>query len=155
MSNGHHHSIVVGVDGSEASKTALRWAVRYAGLVNGRITAVMAWDYPMGYGYEVPSYIREDFPAATATALSEAIVEVVGDDRSLEVHQKVVQGHPARTLLDVAEEVRADLIVVGNRGYGGFTEALLGSVGQYIVHHATCPVVVTREPEREPAPARS
>ncbi|MGW7446584.1 universal stress protein [Kitasatospora sp. NPDC054795] len=46
----------------------------------------------------------------------------------------------------------AQLLVVGNRGYGGFTEALLGSVSQHCVHHARCPVVVVRAPEPEPRP---
>jgi len=46
-------------------------------------------------------------------------------------------------LLDAA--AGADLLVVGSRGYGGFAEALLGSVGQHCVHHATCPVVIIRD----------
>lgn len=56
---------------------------------------------------------------------------------------RVVHGHPAWVLLAAAEH--ADLLVVGNRGHGGFTEALLGSVGQYCVHRAKCPVVVVRD----------
>jgi nucleotide-binding universal stress UspA family protein len=54
-----------------------------------------------------------------------------------------VQGHPAQVLLDAS--ARAELLVIGSRGHGGFVEALLGSVGQHCVHHATCPVVVIRD----------
>jgi len=53
-----------------------------------------------------------------------------------------VQGHPARVLLDAS--AGAELLVIGSRGHGGFVEAMLGSVGQHCVHHATCPVVVIR-----------
>jgi nucleotide-binding universal stress UspA family protein len=55
----------------------------------------------------------------------------------------VRQGNAAQVLLDDAKG--AELLVVGSRGHGGFTEALLGSVGQHCVHHATCPVVVIRD----------
>ena len=59
------------------------------------------------------------------------------------ITQKVVEGNAARVLLDAS--AGADLLVVGSRGHGGFVEALLGSVGQHCVHHATCPVVVIRD----------
>jgi nucleotide-binding universal stress UspA family protein len=56
----------------------------------------------------------------------------------------VVRDNAARALIDAAKD--ADLLVVGSRGHSGFTEALLGSVGQHCVHHAHCPVVVVRTP---------
>ncbi|RCW39632.1 universal stress protein family protein [Halopolyspora algeriensis] len=46
--------------------------------------------------------------------------------------------------LDADTSEDADLLVVGNRGHGTFTRALLGSVSQYCMHHAPCPVVVVR-----------
>ena len=55
---------------------------------------------------------------------------------------RVVEGNAAQVLLDALDG--ADLLVVGSRGHGGFTEALLGSVSQHCVHHARCPVVVIR-----------
>ncbi|MBB5157557.1 universal stress protein [Saccharopolyspora phatthalungensis] len=143
-SNEHQYTIVVGVDGSPSSKAALRWAAWHAGLVGGSITAIMVWDLPMIYNWEVPG--PQDFAHNTATTLSTVIDEVLGDTSPVEIHKEVAQGHPARALLDAADETRADLIVVGNRGHGGFTEALLGSVSQHVVHHAHCPVVIVREP---------
>ncbi|MEV0702785.1 universal stress protein [Saccharopolyspora sp. NPDC050389] len=139
--NEHRYTIVVGVDGSPASKVALRWAVWHAGLVDGRITALMAWDAPLIYNWEVPGL--EDFAATTAKILSGVVKEVAGDSE-VEISKEVSQGHPARALLEAAEEANADLLVVGNRGHGGFAEALLGSVSQHCVHHACCPVVVVR-----------
>ena len=58
------------------------------------------------------------------------------------VHQLVQRGHPAAVLIEQAKG--ADLLVVGSHGRGGFIGALLGSVSQHSVHHATCPVVVVR-----------
>ncbi|TDD37073.1 universal stress protein [Saccharopolyspora elongata] len=139
--NEHRYTIVVGVDGSPASKAALRWAVWHAGLVDGRITALMAWDAPLIYNWEVPGL--EDLATTTAKILSGVVKEVAGDSE-VEINKEVSQGHPARALLDATKEANADLLVVGNRGHGGFAEALLGSVSQHCVHHARCPVVVVR-----------
>jgi nucleotide-binding universal stress UspA family protein len=61
------------------------------------------------------------------------------------VHPTAVEGNAAQVLLDACDG--ADLLVVGSRGHGGFTEALLGSVSQHCVHHARCPVVVLRGQE--------
>ncbi|MBB5155975.1 nucleotide-binding universal stress UspA family protein [Saccharopolyspora phatthalungensis] len=58
------------------------------------------------------------------------------------MEQRVVRDHAARALLDAAHEQEVDLRVVRHFGHGGFVEALLGSVSQYCVHHAPCPVVV-------------
>lgn len=72
--------------------------------------------------------------------LADAVGQVVDEATSVPVRQEVVEAHPATALLAAAEH--ADLLVVGNRGHAGLTEALLGSVSQRCVHHARCPVVV-------------
>lgn len=64
------------------------------------------------------------------------------------VHARVAEGNPAQVLIDASDG--ADLLVVGSRGHGGFTEALLGSVSQHCVQHAHCPVVVIRGQEHDP-----
>lgn len=142
MSDARGHTVVVGVDGSPASKAALRWALWYAELTHSSITALMAWNNPLIYDWQVPGL--EDFAHSTAKALNATIREVAGDAPVVEINREVAQGHPAKALLDVASEAPADLLVVGNRGHGGFTGALLGSVSQHCVHHASCPVVVIR-----------
>jgi nucleotide-binding universal stress UspA family protein len=73
---------------------------------------------------------------------SEAIAEIADQAQPVQIISQVLEGSAARVL--VKESAGADLLVVGNRGHGGFAEALLGSTGQHCVHHATCPVVIIR-----------
>ncbi|MEV4643573.1 universal stress protein [Saccharopolyspora sp. NPDC049357] len=146
MDQQHQYTIVVGVDGSHASKSALRWAASHAEQLGGTLVILMAWDVPLIYNWEVPD--SDDIARRTAAGLDEIIAEVLDPDSDLAVSKNVANGHPARALLDLAEETGADLIAVGNRGHGGFAEALLGSVSQHVVHHARCPVVVVRDDSR-------
>ncbi len=146
--------IVVGVDGSPSSRAALRWAVRQATFTGGTVDAIIAWQIPalvQSYGWP-PLYVEEsgDFEEAAKQTVEAVInAEVEPADIHL-VKSRVIQGHPAQVLLDAA--AGADLLVVGSRGHGAFAEALLGSVGQYCVHHAHCPVLIMRgEPEEASA----
>jgi len=139
--------IVVGVDGSPSSISALRWAIRQAGLTGAAVDAVIAWHYPViaGGGYGVAPMVTAggfDFRENAEKVLADAISAAVDPASSVPVRGRVAGGNPAQVLLDASDG--ADLLVVGSRGYGGFTEALLGSVSQHCVHHAHCPVVVIR-----------
>lgn len=142
------NSIVVGVDGSPTSKDALRWALRYAGMIGGRITAVQAWDAPAVYDWEVPGL--DSFAREAEKSLAQAIEEVAADTE-VSIGKEVTRGHASKALMDTAHDLDAALIVVGNRGHGGFAGALLGSVSQHLVHHAPCPVVIIREHAYEAA----
>ena len=132
--------IVVGIDGSEPSKEALRWAVRQAQITGAKLLAVMAWEYPTSFGW-APPYPREFDPERdTRKALDAIVEEALGTDRSVEVESIAVEGHPATELLEAAKG--ADLLVVGSRGHGAFTGMMLGSVSQRCMTHASCPVMV-------------
>lgn len=85
--------------------------------------------------------IAEQIKDAAAKSLRETIRSVGIDLDDVEHH--VVEGYPAEVLL--AQSGQAQLLVIGNRGRGGFAGALLGSVSQHCVHHARCPVVIVRE----------
>ncbi|WP_042371895.1 universal stress protein [Streptacidiphilus neutrinimicus] len=138
--------IVVGVDGSEPSKAALRWAVWQAELTGYALVAAIAWDFPHNWtGWSPPGEPSFDWEDSARDILAATIDEALGTDQVIEIRTRVVQGHPAGVLLDEANG--AGLLVVGNRGHGGFSEALLGSVGQHLTHHATCPIVVVRDPQ--------
>ncbi len=135
--------IVVAVDGSAPSIAALRWAVRQAGLTGGTVDAVTAWQYPVaagGLGWAPTSGLDDtDYAELSAKTLSAAVAEV-SPPPSVRVRELVVEGNPAQVILDTARG--ADLLVVGKRGHGGFTDALIGSVSNRCVHHAGCPVLV-------------
>lgn len=134
--------IVVGVDGSPASKTALRWAVEQARLIGGTVDAITAWEYPATYGWGVAQF-DDDLSTWAGKALADSVEEVVGPDRPVEIRESTVYGNAAKALLDAAHG--AELLVVGSRGHGGFAGALLGSVSLHCVQHAHCPVVVIRD----------
>jgi nucleotide-binding universal stress UspA family protein len=138
--------IVAGVDGSPSSRAALRWAVRQARLTGGIVDAVIAWHIPMvlqSYGW-APIYVEEegDFRADASKTIHAVIGEEVEPEDRERVRSLVVNDQPAHALLAAADG--ADLLVVGSRGHGTFAEAMLGSVGQYCVHHAHCPVLIIR-----------
>ncbi len=142
----HDRRIVVGVDGSASSKAALAWAVTQAKLTGAVVEAVIAWEYPTAYGYAVPVG-DVDWPEIAESAVMDAIDEVTSSAGQAEIRPMVVRGYAAQVLLDASHG--AELLVVGSRGHGGFVEALLGSVGQHCVQHASCPVVVIRDSGRE------
>ncbi|MFG3204168.1 universal stress protein [Streptomyces sp. NPDC048192] len=139
--------IVVGVDGSDSSKQALRWAVRQAELTEGVVEAVTAWDFPQFHGalgWLPPSSSDEAALRDRARQeLTDTVAETVGPQPRVEVRTEVRYGAPAGVLLDAARD--ASLLVVGSRGRGGFTGLLLGSVAQHCTQHAACPVVVVRD----------
>ena len=102
-----------------------------------------AWEFAPGYGFMAAVPDDMDYAEIAAEVVFDAIAEVVSPNEPVKIRSRVTQGNPAQMLLDASDG--ADLLVVGSRGHGGFTEALLGSVGQHCVQHATCPVVVIRD----------
>jgi nucleotide-binding universal stress UspA family protein len=141
--------IVAGIDGSPSSISALRWAIRQAGLTGATVDAMIAWHYPAsagGYAWApTGTGTAFDFKENAEKVLADAISTACDLGSSVPVRACVVEGNAAQVLLDASDG--ADLLVVGSRGHGGFTEALLGSVSQHCVHHAHCPVVVIRGEE--------
>jgi nucleotide-binding universal stress UspA family protein len=142
---------VVGIDGSESARAALAYAVEECRRRGARLRVVSAWHVPgvayMGGGFTAP-LDQETFDALRANAqeiVDAAVAEVRHSQPSLPCDGEAIDAQAAAALLE--EATRADLIVVGNRGRGGFSSLLLGSVSQQVqvVHHASCPVVVVRE----------
>ncbi|GAA4990583.1 universal stress protein [Kitasatospora paranensis] len=133
--------IVVGVDGSPSSNAALRWAARQAGLSGASLDAVIAWEYPVTYGWSGTA-LDGDFAGLAGKVLAAAVITELGRQPEVGVRERVLGGNAAEVLLEAAHG--AELLVLGNRGHGGFAEALLGSVGQHCVQHADCPVVIVR-----------
>jgi nucleotide-binding universal stress UspA family protein len=145
-------AIVVGVDGSDASQDALRWAADEARLRSAPLVAVHAWSFvpaqPIGDpgmlavpAGDLAGQLGADSEAAHA-ALEAAVLEALGAEPGIEVEQRVVEGEAGDAL--VAESESAELVVVGSHGRSGLKAALLGSVSRHVVSHAACPVVVVK-----------
>ena len=133
--------IVVGVDGSGTSESALRWAAREAVLTDAVLDVVHAWlpTYPLTAQdlYEDQALLED----AAHRELLDAVARVGAEVPGLTgIRERLEFEHPATALLAAAED--ADLLVVGTRGRGGFAGLLLGSVSQRCLTHAPCPVAV-------------
>ncbi|WP_040922282.1 universal stress protein [Saccharomonospora xinjiangensis] len=139
--------IVVGVDGSEHSTAALRFAFEEAAGRKAPLTVVRTWrgilldEAVSRYPLKVDA---EEIEEGERAALQEQVDPMRESYPDVAVETVVVRGRPVRTLLDYAE--RARLLVVGSRGRGGFKGMLLGSTSQSLVTHAPCAVAVVRPP---------
>jgi len=143
----NHHVIVVGIDGSEHSKAALRWAVKEAELRGASLREVHAWQvYPALYpGTTITARDFDEVRAQASSFVEEFVAEVVPEHEGVEIEAVAVQGESVAPAL-VDNSADAELQVVGSRGLGGFRGLLLGSVSQQCVHYASCPVVVLPRP---------
>jgi nucleotide-binding universal stress UspA family protein len=142
--------IVVGADGSDASKDALGWALDEARLRQARLHVIHAWESPP----PIPDVAASPTPALEYVDLLPAlqhsaeqtvgrlVEEVAGADPGVEIEAVAVEGPAVSVLLDAARD--AQLLVVGSRGHGRFAGLLLGSVSQALAHHAPCPLVIHR-----------
>jgi nucleotide-binding universal stress UspA family protein len=142
-----HGRIVVGVDGSDPSYGALRWAAEAATLRNAELDIVNAYDalqVVMPMGLAAPGSDRGLLEQASQSLLEEMAGRTIHETGPRPKAVELVPVHTAatRTLLEAA--LGADLLVVGSRGRGGVRGLLLGSASQQCVHHAPCPVVVVR-----------
>ena len=138
-------AILVGVDGSPTSRSALRWAADEASRRGSEVVAMMAWVPvlpPATTDGTVPNVVPGRPREAAAEELVRTIVDELGEDPPVKVQPVVKEGHPARVLIEASGD--ADLLVVGTRGHGGFAGLLLGSVSQQVAAHADCTVVVVR-----------
>ena len=142
-------SIVVGTDGSDTARVAVRQAVDLARRVGARVEIVSAYE-------PVPdARLRDEArraPRDLQWALNRrdevdaTLAEAADEARAAGVEARTYarQGDPADAILDVAEERGADLIVVGNKGMTGARRFLLGSVPNRVSHHAPCSVLIVR-----------
>jgi nucleotide-binding universal stress UspA family protein len=146
-------SIFVGVDLSDCSRLALRWAAGAARLLGRPLRVIEAWHYPTDTAVRLGSVALPDPVHADELMirhLSTVVREELGDHEGLDVDMDVVRGPTTEALLHVADE-HASMIVVGSRGIGGFRGLLLGSVSRQLCEHAPCPVTVVRHlPEDQP-----
>ena len=133
---------MVGVDGSNSSRSALRWAASEAERTGAELQVVMTWHNPYPEMWIPHDPSGTDPLELTRRALDRIVKGVLGDHPAVKVETSAIEGPAARVLIETAKG--ADLLVVGNRGLNEFVEMLLGSVSLHCVSRASCPVVVVR-----------
>ena len=142
-------SIVVGTDGSDTASEAVRQATDLAQRLGARLELVSAYEPVSNQRLreerqQVPADLewminpREDVEATLRDAEERA------KGAGVEVQSHAREGDPADAILDVAEEQKSDLIIVGNKGMTGAKRFLLGSVPNKVSHHAPCSVMIVR-----------
>lgn len=135
--------VVVGVDGSDPSQQALRWAAAEANLRGSRLRVVTAYRPPWP-AEEIAA--GTDLDAAALARAEDLVAEMVAQARQAApdtvVSGLAVCGAPVPVLNDAG--TNGALIVVGSRGHGGFSGLLLGATGLQLATHAASPVVVVR-----------
>lgn len=145
--------IVVGWDGSDCARDALRWAATAAQRLARPLEVVYASHVaePVFASYElavVTVPVPEEFVEGTLQAARDLVAEVAPD---VPVTARAVEGHPVSVLLDQAQH--ADLVVIGSRGHSRLTSMLIGATSVAVASHAPCPVVVVRDKGSEAADA--
>jgi nucleotide-binding universal stress UspA family protein len=142
-------SIVVGTDGSDTAKEAVRQATELAQRVGAKVHLVSAYEpVPEGRLKDERQQVPEDMhwmvnPREDVNSVLEDAGEQIAQ-LGVEVDTHAREGDPADAILDVAEEQQAGLIVVGNKGMTGAKRFLLGSVPNKVSHHASCSVLIVR-----------
>ena len=138
-------TIVVGVDGSPGSRKALAWAAAEAADHGADLSVVNVWEHtllPPAGSVSVSEHYVPEPSQRTTDELVRVIKEELGDDPPVQIQAQVKEGRPAKVLID--ESAAADLLVVGQRGHGGFAGLVLGSVSRHVAAYAKCAVTVVR-----------
>ena len=140
-------NMLLATDGSDDAALAARAAVDIARKTGSELHVVHAWHSVPSTRFE--SYIHAQLKREAREVLAEQVERIKGDGANVaEAHLR--EGPAVDEILDLAEEVGADLIVIGSRGLGPVKRVILGSVSEGVVHHATCPVLVLRGGEWPP-----
>jgi nucleotide-binding universal stress UspA family protein len=133
------YRIVVGVDGSEHSNTALRWALKEAECHSGMVTAVLAWQVPF---LSFPgAFDRDELEKAYKDFLIET-VSAIAPKPAVPLETLVAEGDPTESLVEASKG--ANLLALGTRGRSAFAGLLLGAVSQGAAATAHCPVVLIK-----------
>ncbi len=137
---------LVGLDASDHARDALSWAVAVAREEEDQVVAVHAWDLPVVTGYEAGAVD----PTEAEASARDFVRAMVAEHDEGRVDARIADGPAGRALVDAAETLGPDLVVVVGHGGSGKTSLLLGSTAHHLVHHAHAPVVVVRGELRVP-----
>ena len=142
--------ILVGVDGSEESAAALRWAAALAAEVGATIEVITTWQTPfptielLAIGFKLDLTELNERPEQIALYRNQkSIAAAYGDPSPAGITRSVQEGYPALLLVEMSRNF--DLLVLGNRGHSPIMETFLGSVSMHCLSYAHCPVVIVKE----------
>ncbi|SDL88633.1 universal stress protein [Microbacterium azadirachtae] len=145
MNTNANAPVLVGVDGSESSRDALRYAGQIAAALGAPLRVITTWDYPALIDLYPTLGWAPDVDAATI--LETAVKDVFGANPPAELSTSVLAGPAAAAL--IKESRGAEMLVLGSRGRGGFVGLLLGSVSATCATHAHCPVLIVRREQHD------
>jgi nucleotide-binding universal stress UspA family protein len=141
--------ILVGTDGSETAAVAVSEAANLAANLNAKLLIISAFPNvtitklgEQARNMPAPKHWRSDPRAQTEEVLAKAVNSLSQGDMSVETVAE--EGDPADAIIRVAEERKADIVVLGNKGMAGIQRFLLGSVPSRVAHHAPCSVFIVR-----------
>jgi nucleotide-binding universal stress UspA family protein len=136
--------ILVGVDGSGHSQRALEWAAKEAAVRNTSLTVLTVDQAVAGFWGGTLHYAEDESRTAQAREMAQAETDSVlaglGGSRPTSVTVKAVHGYPAEELINGGAD--ADMIVLGQRGSGGWSRGIMGSTASKVAHHSTVPVLI-------------
>ena len=141
--------ILVPVDFSSHSTKAMETAVEFAKAFSAEVHLLHAYSLPVGvvgpYDYQIPANIIGEMRDSAARRIDEEVKKV--SDLGVTASGMITEGVPAQAIVDAAEQIGADLIVMGTRGLTGLKHVVLGSVAERTIRHASCAVLTVQDPD--------
>jgi nucleotide-binding universal stress UspA family protein len=144
-----YKTIVTATDGSLAALDAARHAVTLARMSGARLRIIYVINTHIAFHLGAYQQMALDSMQEEGDQAVNEIVKVAKDAGVQDASGVVVSGSPRQVILEWADEQQADLLVVGSHGYSRITYILIGSVAEFVVHHAQCPVLVIRGKEQK------
>ena len=135
--------MIVGIDGSKESRSALQWALAEAALRDAHLRVVGVVDTRMQPVVPLARQLETDLIDAMTRQVQDAVNDAKHGDSAIDIEQEVRAGQPASELIQLSDD--ADLLVVGRRGHSALAGLLMGSVATQVSAQANCPVVVVNE----------
>jgi len=135
-------NILIAVDGSESASKAFHRSVYLAEKCNSKLDLVHVVQCEVGGDSANTFDMIEELKDKAMKMLEEYMAEAAKNNVPIQI--AIMQGDPAKVIIELAKAKSYDLIIMGTRGRSSFKELLIGSVSQKVMHHASCPVMVVR-----------
>ena len=145
--------ILVPIDFSPHTQAVTEWAAHFALEHGSEVVLLNVYHLPVEFQQVEGAYLPADFWASVKEEAERSLSRHAEEIRKqgVQVTEAVREGYPATVILDEAERLPADLIIIGSRGHTGLKHLLLGSIAERVVHKAHCPVLTVKSDHKEPA----